>query len=157
MCSISRKQNTAKGGAAGRKIFTFSIKTQRILLFSNDVYMSISVYLRDLKGEKEKHSVAFFISNLLHVDLFIKSPKRSAELSFFSLFLLLPLLFLLPKFCLAEISVTTRRSIPKFNDVVDMFVKLCNTVFKFNMVDYKAGIRSCPKPPVKFRLFLIDH
>ena len=40
------------------------------------------------------------------------------------------------KFCLAEISVS---------DMVDMDVKLCNKISKFQMPDSEAGPWACPK------------
>ena len=52
-----------------------------------------------------------------------------AELLFF---------FFPPKFCLDEFSVTTKRIVLKFGDMIDIDMKLCKRVSKFKMADPKV-------------------
>ena len=91
-----------------------------------------------------------------------ESPKRSGGHIDFSPFLLLIIIlffyfffffflfffFFFPsKFCSDEFSVAAGQIVLKFEDLVDMEVKLCNRVSKFKISDSKASPQACPKPP----------
>ena len=65
---------------------------------------------------------------------------------FFSFLFFLHFFFFRPKFCPDEFSVTTGLIVLKFGDMLDMDVKLCNRVSKFQMSDSNAGTWACPKP-----------
>ena len=99
-----------------------------------------------------------YATRLCIVGKVIKSPKRSLGNYSLSPFLLLIIIFLLPfpflflsdfffppKFRPGEFSITTRLIVLKFEDMVDMDVKLCNKVSKSKMLESKAGPWACQK------------
>ena len=67
-------------------------------------------------------------------------------------FLLFP-----PNFFPDEFSVTTRRIVLKFGDMIDMDVKLCNRVLKFKCRTLRLANRRAQTAQTLSRLFLTNH
>ena len=82
---------------------------------------------------------------------FLSLPNEVGDLlilvRFFVYFFFFSFFFFPPKLYSDEYSVAAGRIVLKFEDLVDMEVKLCNRVSNFKISDSKAGPQTCPKPP----------